>query len=144
MRAMRRVLAYEKPDLIYVWNMGGLTRSLLEVAHAYPAPVVYEIFDGWLSQPPDVCEWAAFWQRPSLHPIKRYMKRPARLLAGRLLPIDLPVLDLGHIVFKSQDDANSALQHLQTGAAFEQLACRAHSATVRTSPAAAWSRLRRP
>ena len=98
-RALRRVLAAEQPELIYVWNMGGMIRSLLAVAHDYPAPVVYELGDTWLARAVDVWEWAEFWQRPAQHPIKRGLKAPAKLLAGRLTYVDTPVVDLRHVLF---------------------------------------------
>ena len=100
-RALRRVVATVHPELLYIWNMGGLTRSLLKVAQDTRLPIVYDIFDNWLAIPVDTAEWTEFWQRQPYSPLRRALKAPLRWALGGLLPMELPALDLRHVLFKS-------------------------------------------
>lgn len=62
----RRILAYRlarfKPDLVWVWNMRGLSKSLLFYLQASNAPVVYDLHADWL-RPESFSEdpWYRWW-----------------------------------------------------------------------------------
>jgi glycosyltransferase involved in cell wall biosynthesis len=46
-RTVRKVLAEQCPDLVYVWNGAGLPHAALHVIHASGIPVAYRICEGW-------------------------------------------------------------------------------------------------
>lgn len=50
-RCLSRLLRRCNPDVIYMWNMGGLPTSLAAIAEA-SAPVSYYVSDDWLARSP--------------------------------------------------------------------------------------------
>ncbi|MDB6079276.1 MAG: glycosyltransferase family 1 protein [Akkermansiaceae bacterium] len=53
-----------KPDLIHVWNMGGISKSLLHRLEAGSIPVVYDISDHWIARSLRADVWLGFWNEP--------------------------------------------------------------------------------
>ena len=53
-----------KPDVVYVWNMNGLSKSLLFGLQDQGTPIVYDLHSRWLSpQAFDLDPWFSWWQR---------------------------------------------------------------------------------
>lgn len=53
-----------KPDVVYVWNMQGVSKSLLFSLQEQGTPIVYDLHSNWLS--PDVFDldpWFTWWKR---------------------------------------------------------------------------------
>lgn len=46
-RLVRKILAQQRPDLVYVWNAAGLPHASLHVIHASGVPVAYRICEAW-------------------------------------------------------------------------------------------------
>lgn len=53
-----------EPDLIHVWNMGGLSKSLLHRVEASGLPVVYDISDHWIARSLRADVWLSWWNAP--------------------------------------------------------------------------------
>lgn len=51
-------------DLIHVWNMGGLSKSLLHSLEAQRLPVVYDVSDHWIAQSLQADVWLSWWNQP--------------------------------------------------------------------------------
>jgi glycogen(starch) synthase len=49
-RVMRRVLAEEAPDLVYVWNAANLPWSALHVLHRSGRPIAYRVCEHWFGR----------------------------------------------------------------------------------------------
>ncbi|MFT3990858.1 MAG: glycosyltransferase family 4 protein [Luteolibacter sp.] len=60
-----RVLAEKikaiQPDLIHVWNMGGLSKSLLGRVERGKIPAVYDISDHWIARSLLADVWLSWW-----------------------------------------------------------------------------------
>jgi glycosyltransferase involved in cell wall biosynthesis len=53
-----------KPDVVYVWNMNGLSKSLLLGLQDQGTSMVYDLHGNWLSpQVFDLDPWFSWWQR---------------------------------------------------------------------------------
>lgn len=63
-RVLYRRLDGFRPDVVYVWNMHGVSKSLLLGLQDQGTPIVYDLYENWLS--PHVFEldpWLTWWQR---------------------------------------------------------------------------------
>jgi len=64
LRVLHRRLDGLRPDVVYVWNMHGVSKSLLLGLQDQGTPIVYDLHDNWLS--PHVFKldpWFTWWQR---------------------------------------------------------------------------------
>lgn len=52
------------PDVIHVWNMGGISKSLLHTLEAGRIPVVYDISDHWIARSLIADVWLSWWNEP--------------------------------------------------------------------------------
>ncbi|MCX6878507.1 MAG: glycosyltransferase family 4 protein [Verrucomicrobia bacterium] len=62
--ALRRELAAVRPELIHVWNMGGISKSLLRRLELSGLPVVYDISDHWIARSLRADVWLSWWNAP--------------------------------------------------------------------------------
>lgn len=53
-----------EPDLIHIWNMGGVSKSLLHRLEAGNIPVVYDISDHWIARSLRADVWLSWWNAP--------------------------------------------------------------------------------
>lgn len=70
---LEEVLASFRPDLVHVWNMGGLNKSLLLRLEAGPRPVVYDISDHWVARSLRADAWLRWWGGPT-GPVRRLVR----------------------------------------------------------------------
>ena len=77
--ALRREIDAVNPELIHVWNMGGLSKSLLLRLEQSGLPVVYDVSDHWIARSLRADVWLSWWNAPG-SPARRL----ARSVAGAL------------------------------------------------------------
>ena len=53
-----------RPDIIHVWNMGGISKSLLLRIEQGSIPVVYDISDHWIARSLRADVWLSWWNAP--------------------------------------------------------------------------------
>ena len=61
---LRRTIEAVRPDLIHVWNMGGLSKSLLLRLEQSGVPVVYDVSDHWIANSLRNDAWLSWWNKP--------------------------------------------------------------------------------
>lgn len=61
---VRTEIAAVQPDLIHVWNMGGISKSLLLRLEATGLPVVYDVSDHWIARSLRADVWLSWWNGP--------------------------------------------------------------------------------
>lgn len=59
-----RVIETVRPDIIHVWNMGGISKSLLLRIEQGKIPVVYDISDHWIARSLRADVWLSWWNAP--------------------------------------------------------------------------------
>ncbi|HEV7928444.1 MAG TPA: glycosyltransferase family 4 protein [Verrucomicrobiae bacterium] len=69
------------PDLVHVFSLHGISKSLLFTLHNTRLPVVYDVFDHWLSGDVREDPWLRFWNAPSL-PLLTSSSRKALEMSG--------------------------------------------------------------
>jgi len=62
---LRSAVERFQPDVIHVWNMGGLSKSLLHRLEAGAIPVVYDVSDHWIARSLKADVWLDWWNRPA-------------------------------------------------------------------------------
>lgn len=85
-RALRAALDDVRPDVVFVWQMGALSLGLLTTVHRRRLPLVYAVFDDWLSYGLQLDAWGRVWRR---------LPRPLARVGGALLRTPTTVPDLG-------------------------------------------------
>lgn len=53
-----------RPDIIHVWNMGGISKSLLLRLEQGVIPVVYDVSDHWIARSLRADVWLSWWNAP--------------------------------------------------------------------------------
>jgi glycosyltransferase involved in cell wall biosynthesis len=54
-----------KPDLVHVWNLGGLSKSLALTLQRLGIPTVFDVSDHWIARSLVADVWLDWWNRPS-------------------------------------------------------------------------------
>jgi glycosyltransferase involved in cell wall biosynthesis len=70
-----------QPDVVHVFSLAGISKSLVFTLYNSKLPVVYDVFDHWLSANVREDPWLRFWNAPSL-PILAQSSRKALELSG--------------------------------------------------------------
>ena len=103
----RQVLSELRPDVISVWDLWGLSPSLLATLGGSGAPLTYAVSSPWpldLLRNPD--RWSAFWHAEGGSGIKKAIKRtvfaPWRGVVDRWMPTARVLPDLRRSVFFSR------------------------------------------
>ncbi|MFA5031410.1 MAG: glycosyltransferase [bacterium] len=73
-KILRDTIKQTSPDLIYIFNMGGLSKSLLRTIEKYKIPAVYDISDYWLSGEGIMDNWLIYWKQSPELAISRFIK----------------------------------------------------------------------
>ncbi|MDQ8193812.1 glycosyltransferase family 4 protein [Coraliomargarita sp. SDUM461004] len=104
---MQSLIDELKPDLVHVWNMGGISKSLLHTLEQSPRPLVYDISDHWIARSLKADVWLSWWNDPGS--IMRTTLRGLASITGMRRSINAKVptnsvrqLKFKHIYFCSQ------------------------------------------
>jgi len=74
---LRAAIADFQPDVVHVWNLGGLSKSLILTLADINRPTVYDVSDHWIAQSLRADVWLRWWNGQT-------KSAGARLLAGFL------------------------------------------------------------
>jgi glycogen synthase len=84
---LRETLDQFRPDVVHVFSLLGISKSLLFTIYNSKQPVVYDVFDHWLSANVREDPWLHFWNAPSL-PLLAQSKRKALEMSGERIRLD--------------------------------------------------------
>lgn len=60
-RVLREELTRFQPDIVQVWNLGGLSKSLILTLQKWGGPVVYDVSDHWIARSLRADVWLRWW-----------------------------------------------------------------------------------
>jgi glycosyltransferase involved in cell wall biosynthesis len=63
-QVLAREIEAVRPDIIHVWNMGGISKSLLLRIEQGRIPVVYDVSDHWIARSLRADVWLSWWNAP--------------------------------------------------------------------------------
>jgi glycosyltransferase involved in cell wall biosynthesis len=70
-----------QPEIVHVFSLHGLSKSLIFTLRNARVPVVYDVFDHWLSRGVAEDPWLRYWNAPSL-PVLEQSGRAALEMSG--------------------------------------------------------------
>lgn len=118
-RTLRAAVQRFNPDIIHIWNMGGISKSLCHTVQTFGVPVVYDVSDHWIARSLKADVWLDWWNRPSTS-LKQKALRHGWTLTGQRnrfnfeAPTDPPqFIRFDHIYFCS-----AALRELTVSAGY--------------------------
>lgn len=80
-RTLRSALDRFRTDVVYVWNMGGLSKSMLFLLQDRDVPTVYYVSDHWIARGLSSDVWLNWWNDEN-PPWKRRTLRASLEIAG--------------------------------------------------------------
>ncbi len=63
-QALRTAVAEFQPDVVHVWNLGGLSKSFCHTLNQLGVPTVYDVSDHWIARSLAADVWLDWWNRP--------------------------------------------------------------------------------
>lgn len=81
---LRAELAEFQPDVVHVWNLGGLSKALMLTLQASGRPVVYDVSDHWIARSIRADVWLRWWNGEADSSVTRLVSRLLRLLGARI------------------------------------------------------------
>lgn len=82
-RVLRAEIAAFRPDVVHVWNLGGISKSLCLTLQRLGGPVVYDISDHWIARSLEADVWLDWWNRPHPSTAALWARRLATLTGRR-------------------------------------------------------------
>jgi glycosyltransferase involved in cell wall biosynthesis len=73
-QTLRAAAARCQPDLVHVWNLGGLSKSLCLTLQRLNLPVAYHVMDHWIARSLVADVWLDWWNRPHSSPAARLLR----------------------------------------------------------------------
>lgn len=118
---LSRLIRTLNPDVVFIWNLRGLSMSLLVTARRLGAPMVYLISDTWLIEALEEDEWFNLWNYVPEDPLKAVAKRALqgcglRRIVGHYIPTSPDEVCLSNLCFVSEDLRR---QYLERGLSVE-------------------------
>ncbi len=111
---LRKAIREYAPDLVYVWNMGGLSKSLVFTLQELGVPTVYYLSDHWIARGFSSDVWLSWWNRNDL--TQKILKwSGARSYCQRIAPTNAN----RDLRFKRLYFCSKALRKLTASAGFE-------------------------
>ena len=86
-RVLLEALEEFEPEVVHVFSLHGISKSLLFTLHSSKVPVVYDVYDHWLSANIREDPWLRFWNSPSL-PLLQHSSRTALEMSGERNRLD--------------------------------------------------------
>ena len=84
---LRETIDQFQPDVVHVFSLFGLSKSLIFTLYSSRRPVVYDVYDHWLSANVREDPWLHFWNAPSLSFLAQ-SKRKALEMSGERIRLD--------------------------------------------------------
>lgn len=98
---LRETLQAVCPQVVHVWNMGGISKSLLHTLEAEPVPLVYDISDHWIARSLKADVWLSWWNEPG-SPARALLRGLAQISGvKRAISRQIPTASVRTLKFKN-------------------------------------------
>lgn len=117
---LKESISSYKPDLVYVWNMGGISKSMVFTLQKLGIPTVYYLSDHWIARGFTSDVWLQWWNRSQADSKKNLVRKLAALTGyrgwwQRIAPTNPPE----HLKFQRLYFCSKALRKLTASAGFD-------------------------
>jgi glycosyltransferase involved in cell wall biosynthesis len=82
-RLLREAIAEFKPDVVHVWNLGGLSKSICLTLQQLAVPTVFSVSDHWIARSLVADVWLDWWNRRNPSLPARFLRWFWTLTGGR-------------------------------------------------------------
>ena len=82
-RVLAAAIAECNPDLVHVWNLGGLSKSLVHHLQRLDLPTVFDVSDHWIAQSLKADVWLDWWNRENASAFSRCTRALLTTVGGR-------------------------------------------------------------
>lgn len=118
-RILKSAIDRHQPDLIYVWNMGGISKSLLTTIERTGLPVAFYMSDHWIARGLAADVWMNWWNGAG-----SIAKRVARTIlstvgARALIDQKAPTTNASDLKFRRIYFCSKALRKITASAGFD-------------------------
>ena len=119
-RALRETIARFRPDVVHVWNLGGISKSLTLTLQGLNIPTVYDVSDHWIARSLVGDVWLRWWNRDDA-PLPHRLLRAAWTLGGvrRRWQAEAPTNPIRHIQFSRIYFCSRALLEITRGKSYD-------------------------
>lgn len=109
-----------KPDVVHVWNLGGISKSLVLTLQRLGIPTVFDVSDHWIARSLVGDVWLDWWDRKRTSPSTRVL-RAFWNLTGRRKAWDqqAPTNPLRHLRFQRIYFCSSRLREITVNAGYD-------------------------
>lgn len=109
-----------KPDLVHVWNLGGISKSLALTLQRLNIPTVFDVSDHWIAQSLKGDVWLDWWNRPQSGTGAKFARSLATSLGKRArLHHFAPTNPLRHLRFARIYFCSKRLRQIAVDASYE-------------------------
>jgi glycogen(starch) synthase len=116
---LKTAIQRHSPDLIYVWNMGGLSKSMVFTLQKLGIPTVYYLSDHWIARGFSSDVWLQWWNRTGTSH-DRVLRTALRWIGVRSYWQRIaPTNPANHLKFQRLYFCSKALRKLTASAGFE-------------------------
>jgi glycogen(starch) synthase len=118
-KILKSALDRHRPDLVYVWNMGGISKSLLTILERARLPIVFYMSDHWIARGLAADVWMNWWNgnASALKKIVRHVLQAAGLHAW--LDRKAPTAKATDLKFRRIYFCSKALRKITASAGFD-------------------------
>lgn len=119
-KVLLEAIQRHQPELVYVWNMGGISKSMVLTLQRLGIPTVYYLSDHWIARGFDSDVWIQWWNRENPGKGAGMMRKVAGAVGYRrncqkIAPTNPPK----HVRFQRLYFCSKALRKLTASAGFE-------------------------
>lgn len=118
-RTLRNTIETYRPDLVFVWNMGGLSKSLVLTLQRVGIPTVFYLSDHWIARGFTSDVWLKWWNGEAGF-LKQIVRKGAELCGLRRAFQEVaPTNPKEHLRFRRLYFCSKALRKLTASAGFD-------------------------
>jgi glycosyltransferase involved in cell wall biosynthesis len=118
-RVLKDAIKNYQPDLVYVWNMGGLSKSMVFTLQQLGVPCVYYLSDHWIARGFTSDVWLNWWNGPA-NSLRKTLRAVAQITGLRaVFQRRAPTNPTSHLQFQRLYFCSKALRKLTASAGFE-------------------------
>jgi glycosyltransferase involved in cell wall biosynthesis len=118
-RTVRAALDRIKPDLVFVWNCSGLSKSILFTLQNSGVPAAFFVSDHWIARAAQADVWLRWWNGPAQSVAQKFL-RAVWTLTGqrRKIQRSTPTNAIAQLQFRRVIFCSRALRELTATAGF--------------------------
>ncbi len=115
-RVLRETISRFRPEVVHVWNLGGISKSLTLTLQGLNIPTVFDVSDHWIARSLVGDVWLRWWNRPDA-PLLHRLLRTAWTLSGARSrwQVEAPTNPIDHIRFSRIYFCSRALLEITRG-----------------------------